>query len=132
MYRAPVLCGAVCLVVITVGGWLASSLVPEWVAQLTWVVLLTASSALCAYRDPKLGWQAGAAVMAVQGLGLFILLLVTGELFHPSTSTGGMVSLALGALFIALVSPVPILAAAVAALLRRRRDARAQTPTAKP
>lgn len=126
MYRASVWCGVVCFIVTSVLGWLFSPPLSEWAVQLAWVALLTATSIVCAYRQPKLGWQAGAMLMAVQWLCFFVLTLVTGELFHPSSSTGGMVGMAIGTVFMVIVSPIPILAGTVASRVRRWRDSRVQ------
>jgi hypothetical protein len=121
MYRLPAGCGVACFVLLTVGGYLVSDVVPEWVAQLTWIALATVLSAVCGYRDTRLGWQAGAVIMGIQLACFVVLMLATGELIHPSSSTGGLVGLFIGTTFVALVSPIPILFGQLGSWARRFR-----------
>ena len=109
MYRLAALSGLACFALIALGG-LLSRTVPEWVGQLVWLGLVITLAARCGYRDPSLGWRAGAAMMLVHVIGFWVLMVVTGELIHPSSSTGGMVTLFIGTLFMAFVSPIPLLA----------------------
>ena len=101
---------------------------PEWIPQLTWLVLVTGAAAWCGHRDPALGWKAGAIVIAVQPLAILVILLVTGELLHPSSSTSGLVAVFILTVFAVVLSPIPILAGVVASRRRARKDAPRTTP----
>jgi|SRR6185436_12789028 len=129
MYRLALLCGVACLAALLGTELLFKSVIPKGIAQVCWLVLVTGLAAWCAYREPKLGWQAGAAIIVVQWFGAVALWLVTGEIFHPSSSTGGLVAVFLSGFFMALVSPLPMVAAELASRVRRRHDRRAQPPS---
>lgn len=122
MYREAIGCGVACFAFLVVGGQVTAERVPEWVWQLAWLVLVGSSSAWCAYREPRTGWRAGAALMGVHLPCFLILMAVTGELARPTSSTGGMVALFIGSVFITLMSPLPMLTAGLAARARRRHD----------
>jgi hypothetical protein len=95
---------------------------PEWIPQLSWLLLVTAAAAWCANREPALGWKSGAIVIAVQPLAIFVIMLFSGALLHPSSSTGGPVALFILTVFMAILSPVPIVAGVIAAYFRRGRS----------
>jgi hypothetical protein len=126
MYRLAALCGAACVALLVLGGRLLPAL-PEWVGQLVWLGLVVGLSAWCGYRDPRLGWQAGAVVIAIQPVCVLVLAVVTGELAHPSSSTGGAAGVFIVAVLMAILSPIPMLAGQLGSWARKRHDARAQT-----
>lgn len=128
MYRQAALSGLACFALIASGVFLSPT-VPEWLGQLAWLGLVITLAARCGYRDPSLGWRAGAAMMLVHFIGFWVLMVVTGELTHPSSSTGGMVALFIGTLFMAFVSPIPLLASQLGSSARKRHDARVQSAT---
>ena len=120
MYRLAVWCGVGCFVALAGTLLLFKSVMPEGVIRLSWVVLVTGLAAWCAWREPKLGWQAGATIILVQWLGDIPLELVLAQF-----SSRALVTLFVTGLGMAIVSPVPMLAAELAARVRRRHDSRA-------
>ena len=127
MYRLAVWCGLVCFAALAGTELLFKSVVPEGVAQVSVLALITVLAAWCGYREPRLGWQAGATIIVVLWSSYVVVWLVTGELFHPSSSTGGLVAVFLSGFFMALVSPLPMLVAELASRVRRRHDRRAHS-----
>ena len=129
MYRLAVLCGIGCFAFLLGCSLLLRSVLPEWVGQVAWLVLITALSAVCAYREPKLGWGAGAVVVGVQPPCLLLVVLLSGEASHPSSSTGGLAGVFIASVLMGFVSPLPMLSAGLAARVRRRHDAQIHSPT---
>jgi hypothetical protein len=127
MYFIAAGLGAACAVMLMVSGLFASHIVPEWMAQLGWLVLITAASVACGHRWPEGAWRLGAIVIGVQPVCAFVVFAAVGELQQPASSTGGMVAVVAFAFMAALVSPLPILASHIAG--RARLKARASSGT---
>lgn len=84
---------------------------PEGVAPIAWLVALPVAGFLGARSQPGAGAWFGSVLIAVHWPLLFLQLAITGELTEPSSSTGGMVTLFIVSVWIAVVSPLPIVAA---------------------
>ena len=116
--------GVACVASLAIGGRYLVSVVPEWVAQLVWLVVVLGGSALCGYRSPQRAWRWGAIIVAVQPPCVFLLLAVVGELTKPSSSTGGMVAMGIFTALMAIIGPI----AALASQLGARRALHARRP----
>jgi hypothetical protein len=102
--------GVVCFAGLVTGGNYLASVVPEWVAQLVWLVVVLGGSAFCGYRSPDGAWRWGAIIVGVQPLCLFLLLLAVGELAKPSSSMGGMGAVVIFTAFMVFICPLAALA----------------------
>jgi hypothetical protein len=122
MYGIAAAIGVACVEGLAIGGHYLASVVPEWAAQLVWLVVVVGASGFCGYRSPDGAWRWGAIIVGIQPPCLFLLLLAGGELAKPASSTGGMVAVAIFTTFMVFICPL----AALASQLGARRES---TPT---
>jgi hypothetical protein len=119
MYGIAAAIVVACVAGLAFGRHYLSSVVPEWVAQLAWLVVELGGSAFCGYRSPDAAWRWGAIIVGVQPPCVYLLLLAVGELAKPSSSMGGMVAVAIFTMFMMFICPL----AALASQLGARRKA---------
>lgn len=75
-------------------------------------------AAACGWWAPERAVRSGATIAGIQPLIFTMVLLVLGEITSPSSSTGGLVAVAIGSALVLLISPLAIGAAVLAAKLR--------------
>ena len=127
MFRVAALLGAACALALAAGGRYFSGVVPEWAAHFAWFTVVLGGSAACGYREPVRPWRWGATIVGVQPVCVFVLL--HGELTHPSSSTGGMVAVAIFSVLMALLAPLAMLASYLGSRASpRRRAGRSASP----
>jgi len=110
MYGVAAAIGAACLASLMIGGWYLGTVVPEWVAQLTWLAVVLGGSAVCGYLRPRHAWRWGAIIVGVQPLCLYVLFLLIDESSKPSSAFGGMAAVYIFGFFMVFVGPLAMLA----------------------
>lgn len=120
MYGIAAGVGAACVLLFSATDLLGDGVLPAWIWPLVWLTLTTIGAALCGFLKPVRPWRWGAVVIAVQPVCLLLLGAVTGELWNPSRSTGGMFALFIFTVLSVFISPLPIVASAIAGRVRTR------------
>ena len=115
MYGIAAAIGVACIAGVATGGNYLATVVPEWVPQLVWLLIVLGGSAFCGYRSPAGAWRWGAIIVGVQPLCLYLLLLAVGELAKPSGSMGGMAAVFIFTSFTVFMCPLAALASHVGA-----------------
>lgn len=110
MYGLASSLGAASVLLLVFGVQYTSSFLPEWVAQLGWLVLSILASAICGFLKPERGWRWGAVVIGIQPVCMYFLMAAVGELSIPTSSTGGKVAVGIFVGMAVFVSPFTILA----------------------
>ena len=120
MYGTASVLGAGLALLLAFSEAYVSRLVPEWAAQLSWLVLTTLGAAVCGYVKPERAWRWGSVIIGVQPACVLFIMAVVGELSEPTSSTGGLVAVAIFTVFAMFVSPLPIFASHAVGWLRAR------------
>ncbi len=116
----PVFLGGICYVVLLA---LSSADGSGGLAYFAWLASITLAGFASGYLRPASSWRNGWIVAAAQPAMAVLHGLVTGDLFGSSSSTGGMVGLAIGTIFVVIFSPLPIGGSLLGAWMWRRRSA---------
>ena len=87
----------------------ARALQNEGQARLIWVCCTALAGFGLGWRDRLAGWPEALALLWMQLALVLVVDLLSGELFWPSRSTGGLVGLFIGTLFMVLLTPVPLI-----------------------
>lgn len=91
----------------------------EWAWLLMWVSVSCGAAAMCGRITPSRSVRWAAVIVGIQPVCAFVQAWSTGELRHPTSSTGGLVAVG-GFAFMALcVSPLVLLASRVGARWNR-------------
>jgi hypothetical protein len=124
MYGIAAAIGVACVAGLAIGGHYLASVVPEWPAQLVWLVVVLGGSAFCGYTSPDGAWRWGAIIVGIQPPCLFLILLAVGELAKPSSSMGGMGTVVIFTTFMVFICPLAALASQLGARRKAHQPAR--------
>jgi len=124
MFSTAAAIGVGCFLILWAGGQYLANVGPEWIAQLLWLLAVVGGSAACGYLAPDRAWRWGAVVAFIQPVAAFVILRFVPSPADTSSSTGGMVAVAIFTVLAVMASPLAILASHGAA------RARAKQPTA--
>lgn len=99
--------------------WLRAQGIPQGAVQLVWLFFVMGAAGLCGYLAPVRPWRWATIVLAVQPLYMLAVTLVRGEPDASPETIPARTSVFIASVFIATVSPFPLLAAAAMASKRR-------------
>jgi len=93
----------------------------ELVWFLWFAFMATAAVGLALFVRPAVAFVGAALIVLVQPVAIYLAASASGEIAHPSGSTGGMVSVFIASVLILLGSPAVFAGAWAGVVLRRRR-----------
>ena len=119
--RMYVLSGAYSALCIAIP-FIASFVLSEGIVQMFWLCFLFAFGLIAGYQQPLRCWHWGFIIAICQPVLMAALSLVTGELLHPQSSTGGPVALGIFTAFAVIFGPLSIAGAFVGGTIRSSRE----------